>query len=133
MKPVQLFSLESHQGPYDKWPLHTRLFANGVDTDQKVSGYVIEAAYKCETGYLLITSYDCLFEEANTFLLLNDRFKTIASKSLGGMYSTFLLEAHKPLSANSLALDYGDGLTYTLAVERSILGGFKLRLARDKT
>jgi hypothetical protein len=96
MHLVDLFTLETHTGPYEKWPRRTRLFADGVDTGQSVSGYVMEAQYRCAAGYLLVTSYDCLFEEANTFYLLNERFETISSTTLGVMYGTYLLEKHKP-------------------------------------
>jgi hypothetical protein len=130
MQPIELFSLESHAGPYEKWPLRTRLFADGVDSGQTVSGFVIEAQYRCQAGYLLITSYDCLYEAANTFTLLNDSVETIASTGLGVMYNTFLLEKQRPTSANSLELDYGDGLVYSLAIGSCVLGRPKLELSR---
>jgi hypothetical protein len=130
MHPVTLFSLATHEGPYEKWPLKTQLFADGVDTRQTVSGFVIEAQYRCSAGYLLITSYDCLFEESNAFLLLNDQYETIARKVLGTMYATFLLEKHTPLSDTQLELDYGDGLRYRLAIEPRFLGGLKLKLTK---
>jgi hypothetical protein len=127
MQPVKMFSLERHSGPYQKWPLQTRLFVDGGDTGQTVSGFVIEGQYKCKAGYLLITSYDCLFEEANTFTLLNDRFETLASVSLGGWYETYLLDEHMPTSANSLELHYG-GMIYSLTIWRDILGRPALKL-----
>jgi hypothetical protein len=116
MHLVELFTLENHPPPYNLWPRRTRLFAHKDDTGQTVSGYVIEAQYRCAAGYLLITSYDCLFEEANTFTLLNDRFETVATKDLGAWYETFWLEKHTPTSENSLELDYGDGLVYSLTI-----------------
>jgi putative salt-induced outer membrane protein YdiY len=131
MRPISHFSLETHTGPYDQWSKHTRLFANSKDTAQLISGYVIEAQYKCAAGYLIITSYDCLFEEANTFVLLNDRYETIATHSLGAMYNSYLLESHLPLDDHSLALDYGDGVRYVLAVRQKPLGGVKLVLERE--
>jgi hypothetical protein len=130
MYSVTLFSLATHEGPYEKWPLKTTLFADGVDTGQTVSGFVIEAQYKCPAGYLLITSYDCPFEESNAFLLVNDQYETIARNSLGVMYSSFLLEKHKALSDTQLELDYGDGLKYRLSIEPKLLGGSKLTLSK---
>jgi hypothetical protein len=127
MQPVKLFSLERHSGPYETWPRKTRLFVEGADTGQTVSGFVVEAEYKCKVGYLLITSYDCLFEEANTFTLLNERLETLSAVHLGGWYETFLLDKHMPTSANSLELHYG-GLIYSLAISSNILGRPSLKL-----
>jgi hypothetical protein len=128
MQPIKIFSLERHSGPYEKWPLQTRLFADGNDTGQTVAGFVVEAEYKCKAGYLLITSYDCLFEESNTFTLLNDKFETLTAVDLGAWYETFWLEKHKPTAENSLELDYGDGLIYSLAIWVDILGRPTLKL-----
>jgi hypothetical protein len=133
MQPISLFSLETHDGHYEAWPKKTRLFANGVDTGQSVSGYVVEAQYHCAAGYLLITSYDCPFEEVNDFLLLNDRFETIAKTHLGRWYNTFLLERHSPLSDTALELDYGDGLEFILAIKPRIFGRVKLALRRTSS
>jgi hypothetical protein len=130
MDRISLFSLETHTGPYEKWPLKTRLFADGKDTGRVISGYVIEAQYKCFGGYLIITSYDCLFEESNTFLLLDDSYQTLATGGLGVMYDTFLLENHRALSATALELDYGDGLRYILALKPQLFGGMMLELER---
>jgi hypothetical protein len=130
MQPITLFSLATHEGPYETWPLKSPLLANGLDTGQSIPGFVIEGQYKCPAGYFLITSYDCPYEEANDFLLLNDRFETIARNGLGVIYSSFLLEKHRPLSDTELELVYGDGLTYKLAIEPKFLGGLKLDLER---
>jgi hypothetical protein len=130
MQHIALFSLETHEGAYDKWPSKTRLFADGRDTGEVVSGYVVEAQYQCAAGYLLITSFDCPYEEANDFLLLNDRYQTVAKTRLGVMYGTFLLQTHRPLSDTSLDLDYGDGLRYILAIRPGMLGGDRLRLKK---
>jgi hypothetical protein len=130
MHPISLFSLETHDGPYEAWPKKTRLFANGGDTGKSVSGYVVEAQYRCAAGHLLITSYDCPYEEANDFLLLNDRFETIAKTSLGMMYNTFLLAKHRPRSDMALELDYGDGLEYILTISPGFLGAARLRLEK---
>jgi hypothetical protein len=130
MQLVKLFSLERHGGPYNLWPLQTKLFADCTDTGQTVSGFVIEAEYQYAAGYLLVTSYDCLFEESNTFTLLNNRFETVATKDLGAWYETFWLEKHTPTSENSLDLDYGDGLVYSLTIVSDTLGRPKLTLER---
>ncbi len=55
-------------------PSPTRpLIVDGEASGQRVPGYVIDAQYRCAAGTLLVTSFDCLFEESNTFLLLDPR------------------------------------------------------------
>jgi hypothetical protein len=94
MQIISLLSLEEHSGPYEKWPRLSRLYSDGKDTGKKIPGYVIEAQYKCQHGYLVITSQDCPYEEANDFLLLNDKFDVVAKESLGLIYSSFLIYDH---------------------------------------
>jgi hypothetical protein len=59
MRAIKSFTLEQHSGPYETWPGRTRLFVNGDDAGTKASGFIIEAQYECEQGYILITSQDC--------------------------------------------------------------------------
>ena len=70
MELQQRFSLAKHVGPYEHWPARTALLCDGVPTGTQIEGYVIEAQYRCEAGHLLITSFDCPFEESNSFTLL---------------------------------------------------------------
>lgn len=130
MQPITIFTLATHEGPYEKWPLKTKLLVNGTDTGKYVPGFVVEAQYQCALGYVLITSYDCPYEESNEFLLLNDRYDVVAKSGLGVWYDTFLLEKHTPLSDTQLELDYGDGLKYRLAIEPKLLGGLKIKLSK---
>ena len=70
MQKVSLFSLELHQGPYEKWPLRTRLFVDGNQSETKVPGYVLLHQFQTDFGYLLITDCDCPFEETTNFIFL---------------------------------------------------------------
>jgi hypothetical protein len=81
MQKLSQFSLETHSGPYEKWPRASRLFMNGHDTKRKITGFLIEAQYICDEGFLLVTSMDCPFEETSHFTLLDKNLKTIATKS----------------------------------------------------
>ena len=118
MTPVSLFSLEKHAGPYEKWPLESRLYAGGRDTGTRLPGYVIEAQYGCGDHYLVITSYDCPYEEVNEFLLLDRSFAIVARSGLGtGWFATVLLERHEPVAANAIRLHYHNGIVCTLRVE----------------
>lgn len=119
MKEIDYFSLEKHTGMYDTWPLRSRLFINGEFTSQNLPGYKIKAQYKCASGYLIITSWDCPFEEAATFILISPEYKILAQKSLGKMYSSYLLYSHKVLSETSLELDFSEW-SYIISIEPSL-------------
>lgn len=68
MKSLERFGLAKHNGPYKRWPKDTELLSDGVSTGKKIPGYFIEAQYEHAQGFLLVTSWDCLFEETPTFL-----------------------------------------------------------------
>ena len=134
MEAQQRFSLAKHEGPYERWPVKTALLCDGVPTGTQIAGYVIEAQYRCAHGHLLITSFDCPFEEANSFTLLDDRFQVLAEAKLGVMYGSFLLNNHWPLDGHTLHLHYDMRCFYRLHVDPP--GGLlhrrhRLRLTRD--
>ena len=118
MEALTQFTLARHEGPYERWPLTSRLFLEGADTGADVPGYVVEAQYRVDAGYLLITSYDGMFEESNDFVLLAPDFSVLARARLMVPYDTFLLNAHWPVSPDALRLHYCESLFYTLAIER---------------
>jgi hypothetical protein len=106
MNEISSFSLHDHPGPYEGWPDLTDLYFDGQPTGTSVEGYVIEKQFQRQHGYLLITSFDCPFEEANCFILLSDTFKIIAQLSLGAPYETFLLNNATAVSEHEVILDY---------------------------
>ena len=116
MTPTHRYTLQQHEGPYAAWPLTSALRLDGQDTGQRVPGFVIDAQYDTPLGALLITSWDCLFEEANDFLLLGRTHRVVARKQLGAPYASYLLHAHWPVDAHTLVLHYQNHLFYTLTV-----------------
>ena len=93
MEEVHIFSLERHDGSYEKWPLRTRLFVNGEPTSTTVPGYTILHQFKTEYGYLLVTDCDCLFEEMTSFVLIDSRSMRILSyKHFSAPYGSFNLD-----------------------------------------
>jgi hypothetical protein len=132
MEKVALFSLETHSGAYKTWPTKSGLFVDGKPTGKKLPGYVIEAQYKCSEGYLVITSFDCLYEESNAFVLLDSSFDVVAHTQLGVPYATFLIEEHWPINENAIQVRYHGDILYMLSIEET--GWFwrrkKLRLRR---
>jgi hypothetical protein len=130
MQAIAGFSLEQHDGPYEKWPLRSRLFHEGRDTGARVPGYVIEAQYQCAQGYLLILSYDCPYEEANDFVLLGPDYRRLASRRLGAPFGSCLIESHHPVAADALVLRYFREVYFHLSIRRGRLWGWALRLRR---
>lgn len=118
MQPVDRFGLESHEGPYQGWPTTSRLRVDGVFVYTRVPGYLIEAQYACEAGFLIVTSFDCPFEESNAFVLLDRAYRVLAKRELLAPYATFLLDAHWPVDPETIALHYQETLFYTLRVVR---------------
>lgn len=117
MEPIQEFSFARHDGPYEQWPDRIPLLRNGVPTGARLQGYVVEAQYRCVYGNLLITSYDCPFEESNSFFLLTDEYTLLAQIRLAVPYGSYLLHAHWPVDAWQLRLHYQPRLIYTLTIK----------------
>ena len=92
MKKITRFTLEKHDGPYETWPLRSRLFLDGAPTKLSLPGYELLSQYETSTGYILVTDYDCPFEEITNFALISKHLRLISCRWLGWMYETFLLE-----------------------------------------
>jgi hypothetical protein len=87
------FCLERHQGPYETWPLRSRLLDEGRPTRLSLPGYDLIRQYQIDAGYLLVTDYDCPFEESTNFLLLSDDLHPLSRRRLGAPYASLSLEA----------------------------------------
>lgn len=133
MTPLQSFGLVPHEGPYERWPLESTLVVDGRPSAGRVPGYVVEAQYRTPLGDLLITSWDCPFEESNSFLLLDAAQRVQARAALAVPYGSYLLQAHWPVDALTLVLHYSGPLFYTLSVLPAagwLRGRPRLRLQR---
>jgi hypothetical protein len=123
MERLDVFSLAAHAGPYESWPLETPLLRDGVATGVLVRGYVIEAQYRCGERFLLVTSWDCPYEEAQEIQLLGPDLRVLSRRSVGAPYCTVLVYGHEPLDAHTLLLHCGPGLDVRVRVrERRPLG-----------
>jgi hypothetical protein len=113
---IDRYSLEAHAGPYKSWPTTSLLRVDGRQTGARVPGYVIEAQYESPLGDLLITSFDCLFEESNSFVLLDQAYSVVTQTELLVPYSTFLLHEHWVIDASTIGLHYHEAMFYTLRI-----------------
>lgn len=114
MTPIQRYTLADPSGAGDKPVSSAALLDAGRAIGAQVPGCLIEAQYATPMGTLLVTSYDCPFEEANSFVLLDERHAERARAALGAPYASFLLLAHWPVDALTLALHYAADVFYTL-------------------
>jgi hypothetical protein len=92
MKPITRFALEKHDGPYETWPLRSRLSLDGEPTDISLPGYTLLHQFETSNGYILVTDYDCPFEEITNFALISKQLRVQSCRWVGWMYETFLLE-----------------------------------------
>lgn len=92
MKPITRFALEKHDGPYETWPLRSRLSLDGKLTDISLPGYTLLHQFETSNGYILVTDYDCPYEEITNFALISKQLRVQSCRWLGWMYETFLLE-----------------------------------------
>jgi hypothetical protein len=116
MIAVEGYSLEQHKGEYASWPLRSRLMLDGVPTVAKIRGYVIDAAYRCRAGVLVISNDDCPFEEAAHCTLLSANYRVLAQRSLAVPYGSFLLCGLWPDSAG-LCLHFSDSEFFLLRIK----------------
>jgi hypothetical protein len=117
MDVTSRFALDTHPGPYETWPTTSRLIVDGMAVDTRIRGFVIDGQYETGIGTLLLTSYDCPYEEASAFTLLDARQRVLAQRELGAPYSSMLLHGHWPIDAATLALHFHGERFYTLRVQ----------------
>jgi len=91
-RPADGFTLAAHDGPYETWPLETELFYRGEPTTTEIPGYVLDAAFALNDGYLLVTSWDCPYEEMATFVLLDGDLVVQSRTDVGAPYATGTLK-----------------------------------------
>lgn len=93
MTEFNRFTLEKHDGPYETWPLRSRLLLDGEPTNLSLPGYTLLFQFEAAEAYILITDYDCPYEEITNFALVSKRpLRLLSCRWLGWMYETFILE-----------------------------------------
>ncbi|NMD52974.1 hypothetical protein HG547_15320 [Shewanella sp. DNRA4] len=118
MQPITAFTLRVSDTEAITQPLYFNQQATGVN----IAGRQLEAQYRCTLpngtqGYLLLTSYDCPFEESLEFSLLNDAYGLVTTTSLAREYGSFLLYAHWPMAENRLRLHFYNQLFMDIVIE----------------
>jgi hypothetical protein len=104
LQPIAInqFALEQHRGAYETWPVRSRLIADGLTHDVTIPGYQLLHQFEIPDGYLLVTDFDCPYEEATNFVFLSPALQVLAKRSVGVMYSSFLLDSLEWTGAREL-------------------------------
>ena len=99
METTTRYSLERHEGPYESWPLRLRLFIDGEPTAVRVPGYNLLHQVALPSGYLLVMDFDCPFEEATSFVLLDRNSRLLCTRTLSIPYGSYKLDKMDSQSA----------------------------------
>jgi hypothetical protein len=93
MQTTTRFALERHAGAYDSWPVNSRLLVDGQPSAVRVPGYTLLHQYLLPDGsQLLVTDFDCPFEEATSFVLLDRKSRLLCCRTLSIPYGSYNLE-----------------------------------------
>jgi hypothetical protein len=112
------FALESHTGSYENWPAKSRLIVDGVPIDLRLSGYSLLHQFEINHGYLLVTDYDCPYEEATNFVLLNRNLNILSFRSIGAPYCSFLLDKIEWLDEQNLIAVFYQNDRWKISIAR---------------
>lgn len=130
MTPTTLFSMQTHTGDYQKWPLETLLLKNALPTQTYLPGYQILHQFQLNSGeYLLISDWDCPFEEATEVLLLSAKLALIARHSFGVPYGSFNLKDLQVIDDANLKLIFyqNDSRQVTITAKKIGLLGSRIK------
>jgi len=109
--------LAKHIGKYEQRPLVSELIKSGISTGKNVSGYILEAQYEHEGYYLLTTSWDCPFEESQTFSLLSPSLDVLQQHTIGTAYANVWMKGHKPIAKNVIMFNLDGDLDVQVTVD----------------
>jgi hypothetical protein len=116
MTQLTEFSLETHSGPYESWPLKSRLLRNGQPTHLKLSGYQLLHQFRTDSGFLFVTDYDCPFEEMTHFTLCDSNLRRLSNRFLGAPYTSFLLRRVEWLDPRHFMAIFDEYCQYLLTI-----------------
>ncbi len=132
MTPIDRLALEQHSGPYENWPTRSRLIDAGVITATHVPGYNLLHQFELKAGSLLVTDYDCPFEEATTFILLAPDLHVLDTHTFGAPYASFLLDRIEVIDDSSLRVVFYDEDAWRVSVHKPALRFMRPRLRAER-
>jgi hypothetical protein len=118
MHPINRFSLEKHAGPYETWPLRSKLYLDNEFTGSCVSGYSLLHQFKTANSYVLILDDDCPFEERTTIVLLNNKLRIMSQRSFFAPYESYLLDDVTCLDKKRIVLTFYKNYHKLITIQR---------------
>lgn len=107
--PVNRFRLERYDRSGNSRPLCSPLYDEAGRTETLIDGCELLHQFEVPDGYLLITDYDCPFEEKTCFTLLGPSLRILATRSIGGWYSSYLLKSVEWLDERHFLVEFYGG------------------------
>lgn len=93
MNTLERFALWQPEAPDDPNPEASPLIIDGHRSALVISGRTLLRQYETASGYLLVTDFDCPFEEAVCFSLISKDLQNVLGEHVVGcMYSSYYLE-----------------------------------------
>lgn len=121
MKKISKFSFKPQPGPYETWSLCSELINDGECTGKYIPGFIIGAQYSYKDLYLIVTSWDCPYEESQEFILLSKDLTVLCKKHIGHIYSTILLEDHAPVAEDQVLFHCNDDVDILVTIKSGLL------------
>jgi hypothetical protein len=129
MQIINSFSLQKHTGEYKTWPLETQLLLNEIPTKTFLPGFQLLHQFQLSSGeFLLISDWDCPFEEATEVLLLNADLVPISRHTFSVPYGSFNLEQLQVIDDVNLKLTFYDGDCRQVTILDKKIGLFGSRI-----
>lgn len=121
MKEISLFSFKKPHSPYEAWKLESELLMNAKHTNICIPGFFIEAQYAYKNLYLIVTSWNCCYEDSLEILLLSKELQVISKKHIGQIYSSVLLESHEVIAEDRVLFHCNHGLDILITAKSGLL------------
>jgi hypothetical protein len=116
MHRTERFALETHEGPYESWGTSSRLVVDGRLTELRLPGFQLLQQFEIPDGFIVITDYDCPFEEITNFVLLSKRLRKLSCRWLGAPYYSSALDRLEWIDERGFTAFMCDGSIWRLSV-----------------
>jgi hypothetical protein len=93
MNPLERFALWQSEDPDAPSPGTSQVIIDGHRSALVISGRTLLRQYETASGYLLVTDFDCPFDEAVCFVLISkDLQRVLGEHMVGYVYSSYDLD-----------------------------------------
>jgi hypothetical protein len=116
MQTTTRFSLERHDGAYETWPVRSRLLVDGQAGAVRVPGHSLLHQYALPAGYLLVTDFDCPYEEATSFVLLDRKSRLLCCRTLSIPYGSYNLDRFEWLDDRNARVTFWENDPWLLTI-----------------